>query len=98
MDQTSTPAINAKSAAELSFSHFIYDLESEKAKLKKDLEMATEVKNTLLQENLELKKQNAKIRSELNLNKKWCYICEKKTNHFVTNYAICSENCLKKLW
>lgn len=100
MDRTSTPDINTKSAAELSFSHFLHDLESDKAKLTKDLEKSTKVNIRLSQENDELKKQNAKFQTELNLEKKtkWCYICEKATKHFVENYAICSENCLKKLW
>lgn len=100
MEQTSTPDINVRTAAELSFSHFLLTLENDKQQLKKDFEKSTKMNITLNQENIELKKQIANSQAELQLAKKknWCHICEKETKMFAGNIAICSENCLKNVW
>lgn len=93
MERTSTPESNTRSVAEFTFAQFLQDLETDKEKLKKDLEMSAKINNILKQENVELKNQ-----LDLAKKTKWCYICEKETKNFVQKYAICSENCLKKLW
>lgn len=100
MEQTYTPDSHIRSAAELSFSHFLLTLENDKQQLKKDLKKLNEINITLNHENVELKKQIANSQAELRLakKKKWCHICEKETKIFAGNLAICSENCLKNVW